>query len=255
MSQLQKRIQRLQRRDGPAMGFAQVVREQPRAVALVAMASNGKEAQAALDAGADAVIVEAGNASAVAAALKGVASDKVAVGALVASLTEADAEALRDAKCDFVVSPLDSTDSAAVETDKMGQVVSASLDMDDNTLRALGPLGLDGLFVQRSGGAMTLGQQLGLVRVASFASTGLIVTVETSATVGELRVLRDSGAVAVVAPAGSSAADLKKLGETLKAVPPPKKGKRDGGSDIAMIPAARGGVEEEHDHEEEHEDD
>jgi hypothetical protein len=125
--------------------------------------------------------------------------------------------------------------------------------MEDNTLRALGPLGFDGLFVQRAGGPMTLGQQLGLVRVASFASTGLIVTVEPSATVGELRVLRDSGAVAVVAPAGTSEKNLKALGETLKAVPAPKKGKRDG-ADIAMIPATKG-IEEEHEHEEEHEDD
>ena len=253
MSHLQKRIQRLQRRDGPAMGFAQVVREQPRAMALVALVSNAKDAHAALDAGADAILLEAGNAAAVATALKGLANDKVAVGALVASLTESDAEALRNAKCDFVVSPLDSTDSAAVETDKMGQVVAATLDMEDNTLRALGPLGFDGLFVQRAGGPMTLGQQLGLVRVASFASTGLIVTVEPSATVGELRVLRDSGAVAVVAPAGTSEKNLKALGETLKAVPAPKKGKRDG-ADIAMIPATKG-IEEEHEHEEEHEDD
>lgn len=254
MSQLQKRIQRLQRRDGPAMGFGRVTREQPRAMVLMALATNGKEAKTALDAGADAVLIEAANASAAASALADVADEKVAVGALVASLTEADAEALRKAKCDFVVSPLDSTDSAAVETDKMGQVVSATLDMEDNTLRALGPLGFDGLFVQRAGGPMTLGQQLALVRVASFASTGLIVTVEPSATVGELRVLRDSGAVAVVAPAGTSAEDLKALGETLKAVPAPKKGKRDS-SDIAMIPATKAAVEGDHEHEEEHEDD
>lgn len=253
MSQLQKRIQRLQRRDGPAMGFGRVVREQPRAMVLMALVANSKEAKAALDAGADAVLIEAASASAAASALNGVADEKVAAGVLVGSLSEADAEALRKAKCDFVVSPLDSTDSAAVETDKMGQVVAATLDMEDNTLRALGPLGFDGLFVQRAGGPMTLGQQLGLVRVASFASTGLIVTVEPSATVGELRVLRDSGAVAVVAPAGTSEKNLKALGETLKAVPAPKKGKRDG-ADIAMIPATKG-IEEEHEHEEEHEDD
>src|SRR5215212_10085838 len=145
MSQLQKRIQRLQRRDGPAMGFGRVTREQPRAMVLMALVANSKEAKTALDAGADAVLIEAANASAAISALDGVADDKVAVGALVGSLTEADAEALRKAKCDFVVSPLDSTDSAAVETDKMGQVVSATLDMEDNTLRALGPLGFDGL--------------------------------------------------------------------------------------------------------------
>ena len=252
MSQLQKRIQRLQRREGPSIGFGRVTREQPRAMALVATARNAAEVQAALDAGADAVLVDAGSASAAAAAMKDVASEKVAVGAGLAGLSEADAELLRNARCDFVVSPLETTDSAAVDTEKMGQVVVATLDMEDNTLRALGPLGLDGLFVQRTAGAMTLAQQLGLVRVASFASTGLLVTVETSAGVGELRVLRDSGALAVVAPAGASAEALKTLGETLKAVPAPKKGKREG-NDIAIVPASKAGSAEEEGGEEEDE--
>ena len=252
MSQLQKRIQRLQRREGPSIGFGRVTREQPRAMALVATARNAAEVQAALDAGADAVLVDAGSVSGAAAAMKDIASDKVAVGAGLAGLSEADAELLRNAHCDFVVSPLETTDSAAVDTEKMGQVVVATLDMEDNTLRALGPLGLDGLFVQRSAGAMTLAQQLGLVRLASFASTGLLVTVEPSAGVGELRVLRDSGALAVVAPAGASAEALKTLGETLKAVPAPKKGKREG-NDIAIVPASKAGNVEEEGGEEEDE--
>ena len=247
MSQLQKRIQKIQRREGPGIGFARVSREQPRAMAMLALVKSGDDARKALEAGADGVIVDAGNAGAAAAALKGVASDKVAVGALLSSLSEADAEALRGTVCDFVISPLDATDSAAVDADKMGQAVVASLDMDDNTLRALGPLGLDGLFIQRASGAMTLGQQLGLVRVASLAQTGLIVTVDTSASVGELRVLRDSGCVAVVAPAGAPGEALNKLSETLKAVPAPRRGKREG-NDIAIVPASRAGGEEEHEH-------
>jgi hypothetical protein len=250
MSQLQKRIQKLQRREGPAIGFGRVSREQPRAMGLIATARNAAEIQAALDAEADAVIVDAGGATAAAAVMEGIASDKLAIGALLASLSEADAAALREARCDFVISPLDTTDSAAFDTEKNGQAVVASLDMEDNTLRALAPLGLDGLFVQRAGGAMTLGQQLGLVRLASFASTGLIVTVQAGAGVGELRVLRDSGTAAVVAPAGTSADGLKALSDTLKAVPAPKKNKREG-SDMAIVPAARGAEEEEeHEHEE-----
>lgn len=245
MSQLQKRIQRLQRRDGPAIGFGRVTREQPRAMALVAVASKPAEIQAALDAEADAVIVSASNGEAAAKAMDGIATEKLAVGAQLASLSEADAETLRKAKCDFVISPLETTDSAAVDTERMGQVVVAPKDVEDNTLRALGPLGLDGLFVERSAGAMTLGQQLGLVRLASFSSTGLIVTIGAKPTVGELRVLRDSGALAVVAPAEASAAELKALSEALKAVPAPKKSKREG-SDMAIVPSSvKAGAEAE----------
>lgn len=244
MSQLQKRIQRLQRREGPAIGFGRVTREQQRAMALIATAKSAADVQSALDAEADAVIVEAGNASAAAALMDGVATEKLAVGALLASLADADADALRKAKCDFVVSPLDTTDSAAVDTEKMGQVVIASLELEDNTLRALAPLGLDGLYVTRAGGSMTLAQQLGLVRLASFASTGLIVTVDANAQVAMLRVLRDSGALAVVAPAGTSPEGLKALSDALKAVPAPKKGKREG-SDIALVPAGKSASEDE----------
>lgn len=238
MSQLQKRIQRLQRREGPAIGFGRVTREQPRAMALIATARTAAEIQAAVDAGADAVLVDAGNASAAAAAMNGIASEKLAIGAGLANLSEADAEVLRKANCDFVVSPLDTTDSAAVDSEKMGQVVVATLDMEDNILRAIGPLGLDGLFIQRASGPMTLAQQLALVRIASFAATGLIVSVEPGAAVSELRVLRDSGTLAVVAPSGTSAEALQTLGDTLKAVPAPKKGKREG-SDIAIVPASK----------------
>jgi 2-keto-3-deoxy-6-phosphogluconate aldolase len=173
MSQLQKRIHKIQRREGPGIGFGRVAREQPRAMALIATARNAAEAQAAIDAGADAVLLDAGGASAAAAAMKDIASEKLAVGAGLASLSEADAGALNDAHCDFVVSPLETTDSAAVDTEKMGQLVVATLDMDDNTLRALGPLGLDGLFVQRDPGPMTLAQQLGLVRLANCASSAI----------------------------------------------------------------------------------
>jgi hypothetical protein len=221
-------------------------------MALIATAKNAADIQAALDAGADAVLVDAGGAAAAAEVMAGIASDKLSVGAGLSSLSEADAEKLRAAHCDFVVSPLETTDSAAVDTEKMGQVVVATQDMEDNTLRALGPLGLDGLFVQRSNGAMTLGQQLGLVRLASFASTGLLASVESNATVGELRVLRDSGAFAVVAPAGTPPDGLQTLSETLKAVPAPKKGKREG-NDIAIVPASKAGAAEEEGEEEEDE--
>ena len=246
MSQLQKRIQRLQRRDGPAIGFGRVVREQPRAMALIATARNASEIQAALDAEADAVLVEAASAGEAASAMDGLATEKLAIGAIVPSLTAADAETLRKVKCDFVVSTLDGTDSTAVDTEKNGQVVVASEDMEDNILRALGPLGLDGLYVRLGGESisMTLGQRLGLVRLATFAATGLLATVNADAKAAGLRVLRDSGVLAVVAPGGASPEALKALSDELKAVPPPKKARHEGG-DMAIVPAGHAAAEED----------
>jgi hypothetical protein len=186
--------------------------------------------------------VEADSATAAANAMEGIAGEKLAIGALLNSVTAADAETLREVKCDFVVSPLDTTASAAVDTDKNGQVVIASQDMEDNTLRVLGPLGLDGLFVRLGSDSMTLGQQLGLVRMASFAATGLIVTVEAGMKAADLRVLRDSGVLAVAAPAGTSGEGLKALIAELKAVPAPKKGKREG-PDMALVPSGHAAAE------------
>ncbi len=250
MSQLQKTIARIQRREGPSIGFGPVNREQPRAMALVARVRSAAEARAALEAGADAVLFHFGDAATAAKEMEGVAGPKVAAGALLDRLTEEDAAVLRAARCDFVVSPLETTDSAAVDADQMGHVVIASESMEDNTLRALGPLGLDALYVERPHGPMKLAGQLGLVRIASFANTGLMATIDTQASVADLRVLRDSGVVAVVAPASATPADLTELVARLKAVPAPRKGKREGG-ELAIVPAVRSAASEEHEHEEE----
>jgi hypothetical protein len=53
--------------------------------------------------------------------------------------------------------------------------------------------------------------------------------------------------LAVVAPAGTSADGLRALSEQLKAVPAPKKGKREGG-DMAIVPSSsRGGSGDDED--------
>jgi 2-keto-3-deoxy-6-phosphogluconate aldolase len=249
MSQLQKIIARIQRREGPAIGFGRVSREKPRAMALVATVRSSADARAALDAGADAVLFVAGSASLAVEQLREVAGPKVAAGVSLPVLSVADAELLRNAGCDFVVSPLETTDSAAVDVEKMGHLVAASESIEDNTLRALGPLGLDGLFVKRTHGPMKLSEQLGLVRLSSFSATGLVVTVDLAASPADLRVLRDSGVVAIVAPEGATAADIASLDERLRAVPAPRKPRSDS-TQVALVPSLVGG----HDHDEEDDD-
>lgn len=236
MSELQKRIGRIGRRESTAIGFAAPAKERPRAMLLGAIASDGATARAAADAGADAVIVEAGTAVSAAEQLKALEGSKAVPGVLVPSLDEAGAEALKAAGCDFVICTLEGTAAAAVDTDRMGCVVVASSQLDDTTLRSLAPLGLDGLYVVRQAGAMTLATQLGLVRLASFAGSPLLVTVSPSASMPEIRALRDSGAVMAIAPAGSTAEQLGELSEALRSVPVAKKG-RGNQRDIALVPS------------------
>jgi hypothetical protein len=251
LSQLQKAIERIQRREGPRMGFSQAMRETPRAMLAGIIVNDAGPAKEMLAQGADVVIVRAKDATEAAARIAKVENGKAAIGALLTELDEAGAEALAKAKCDFVISPLEATTAEAVDTDRMGHVISAHRDLDDNTLRALGPLGLNALYVERAAGAMTMAGRLDLVRLATFTNTPLLVTVGTEAGVPELRVLRDSGVAAVIAPEGTTGAQMEKLFEALKAVPAPKRERR--GSDIAIVPAMGGGRDEEeedddHDH-------
>lgn len=246
MSQLQKKIQRIQRREGPRLGFGPSVREQPRAMLLGVLVNDAAGARAAAAAGADVVILQTTDASSAVAAVKGAEAKDTAIGAWLPALDEASATALREGGCDFAVGTLEGTASAAVDSEAMGQVIVAGEDMDDTTLRALAPLSLDGLFVAREGGPMTLAQQLGLVRLASFSGTPLLVTVAIAISVSELRVLRDSGVGVVVAPATASPPELEALNANLRAVPAPKRGRRDG-ADIAIVPAAAAAAGHEHD--------
>jgi hypothetical protein len=129
----------------------------------------------------------------------------------------------------------------------MGQVLVAESAMDDTTLRALAGLGLDALLVEHGKGAMSLADQLQLVRLASFASTPLLATVSPEASVAELRVLRDSGVACVLLAPGSSKAQIEGLSDRLRAVPA-RKPRREGG-EMALVPsvAASGANHEEED--------
>lgn len=245
MSELQKRIGKTQRRQAAGgFGFGSARREQPRAMLAAVLVNDTAAAKAAVEAGADVVIIDGRDATGAAAAIKPL--DKVCAGAKLATLDEAGAKALRDAGCDFVISPLDKTASAAVDTEEMGQVVVASDDHTDTMLRALPPLGLDALYVDGANDATTLDKQLELVRLSSFSSSPLMVTVGADATASELRVLRDSGAAIAVLPMGTSGADIARLVETLRVVPSPKKAKSDSGA-MALVPSMGKRDDEEED--------
>ncbi len=243
MSELAKRIGRIQRREvSGGMGFGATRREQPRAMLLAVTVATSAEAKTAVASGADIAILTGPGA---AAAIKGL--DKVCAGAQLDTLDEAAAAALRQAGCDFVISPLETTASAAVDTDAMGQVVAIADSISDATLRALGPLGLDALFVPTDHGTTTLAAQLELVRFASLSGLPLAVPIAPGAAVPQLRVLRDSGVAMVIAAAGANAEQIKALVDSLKAVPAPKKGSK--GGDMAIVPsiAQRGGDEDDDD--------
>ncbi|KAA0238927.1 hypothetical protein EDM76_04060 [bacterium] len=252
MSQLKKMIARLGRPQNAGIGFGPVSREKPKALLLAALAPDAGTARQLLEAGADVAIACAADAQGVRSVIEGLAGGKVIAGAWVSAIDGAGAEALRSAGCDFVISTVEGTAADAVDPDQMGVVVAVDNRLDDTTLRAMAPLGLDGLFVERSPGNMNLAAQLDLVRLATLSGTPLLVTASADVTVAELRVLRDSGVAAVVLPESAATGEVKALAERLRTVPA-RKPKREG-QDIALVPSmASGSGDHEPDEEEEEE--
>jgi methylmalonyl-CoA mutase cobalamin-binding subunit len=248
LSQLQKAIGRIQRREGPRIGFGAVSREKPRAMLLGVISTSASAAKAALDGDADLVVLRPPDTSTAASLLREIGTGRCA-GAILPALGDADAEMLREAGCDFVITTLAGAAATAVDPEKMGHVVAVTDAMEDTTLRALGPLGLDGLYIEHAANSMSLAGQLELVRLSSFSSSPLIASIGATPTAGELRVLRDSGVAAVVAPEGTSPEQITALAELLKSVPPPRKPRREGG-EIALVPTVVGAEAEEEEEEE-----
>lgn len=244
MTQLQKAIAKIQKRDAPGIGFGQIRREQPKTILLAVEVADSAAATAALDAGADFFIASGlGAADLIKATGK---ADRG--GARVEALDEATADALKEAGALFAACTPANTKASALDADRLGFIAIVDPALDEQTLRALAGLGLDGLAIPATTIPETLADQLALVRLAQLGGAPVLAPVSATATTAQLRVLRDSG-VAIVVAAGASTEQVTALTAAIKALPPRKKGDSDG-KDIAMIPAmGHKGEEEEHDHE------
>jgi hypothetical protein len=247
MSQLRKKIERLQKRDGPGMGFAHVARQQAAAMLLGVLGGDAKETRSAFDAGADFAVVRADGSRSAAQTVKQLAGEGACLGAWLPSLSADDSETLREAGCDFTISSFEGTASVAVDPDRMGHVLQVPTEgVEDSILRALAPLGLDALLFEGEATGLSLASQLQLVRLSAFSGTPLIVTVSGEPSPAELRTLRDSGCAAIILVEDAAPSRVSALLETLKAVPPPRKAKREG-PDVAIVPATGASNEHEDD--------
>ena len=247
MTRLQQAISRIQRREGPRLGFGAPTREQPRAMLAAALASSSGAVPALAAAGADVIILEAADAASYASAVSDIDSGDAVLGVVLARLDGDAAARLGDAGCDFAVSPLEETASVAIDPEGIGVVIRASANLSDATLRAVGPLGLDGIYLEVPAASLGLPEQLELVRLASLTSTPLVAAVGGVPGVADLRVLRDSGVAAVVLPAAASVEQLEELVTNLKAVPAPNRARRERSGEAALVPSVAPQAEPEAD--------
>jgi hypothetical protein len=149
------------------------------------------------------------------------------LGVRVDSATAQDAAAASAAGADFLVCSDEHTEAAALLDQKLGYVLVAPVPIapvlqgphsDDDALRLLRPLDLDGLVISALPERMTLRQQLHVRRLSELARKPLFVRTEARVTATDLELWRDAGVVAVV----TNGYNVASLVEAANAVPPPR---------------------------------
>lgn len=237
MSKFRTRIRDIGRAPG-GMGFAAIARqERPRYMLVVAEANSAEEAQAAAEAGADAVIVPG-------AASSGL-SLKVPVGVRIEDATRTEVDSAREAGADFFLFDDGRTHAAALTVEEMGAVLLLGADQDEQRLRSVSAIDLDAVLVEADADVITVREQIELRRVAALTGAPLLVRSNGRADAAILEAWRDAGAPAVLVAASDVASAL----EAARQVPAPRRSEH-------RLPSLGAPVTESHhhDHDDEYDD-
>lgn len=211
MSKFRTRIRDIGHAPG-GMGFSAIARqERPRYVIVVAEASSAAEATAAVEAGADAILLTG--------AMPAGLSVKVPVGVRIEDATHADVAAARDAGADFFLFDDGRSHAAALTVDDIGSVLILGADQDEQRLRSVGAIDLDAVLVEADADLITVREQIELRRVAAFTGAPLLLRAIGRPDAAMLEAWRDAGAPAVLVSAAETTATL----EAARAVPAPRR--------------------------------
>ncbi|MEX2238837.1 MAG: hypothetical protein WEB00_15035 [Dehalococcoidia bacterium] len=138
---------------------------------------------------------------------------------------------------DFLVID-ETTPAAALLNEDVGYLMRATPDIPDSFLRALQSLPLDGLIVTASGD-ITVREQVEMARLAGFTGKPLFVEVAPDVASKQLEVLREAGAVGLIADAARGAEAIAGLRRTISALPPRRKRVREERDAVSVaMPAA-----------------
>jgi hypothetical protein len=176
---------------------------------------------AAINAGADFVIVESAGATPDGAALRTAAGElPLAVAAKVESLD--GAKALFEAKVDALL-VWDDTNAAALLVEDLGYVMVLPSTPEEEFLRGLATLNLEAVVLERLPSPLTLAGQVQVNRVAALTGKPLLCIARSGLSPEELQSLRSAGAVGVL----SGADQVAGLKEAIAALPPRRQRKDD----------------------------
>jgi len=237
MSRFRTRIRDIGHAPG-GMGFSAIARqERPRYVIVVAEANSADEARAAVEAGADAVVMVG--------AMPAGLSLKVPVGVRIEDATRDEVAAARDAGADFFLFDDGRSHAAALTVDDIGSVLLLGADQDEQRLRSVAAIDLDAVLVEAEADLITVREQIELRRVAGYIGAPILLKSIGRPDTGILEAWRDAGAPAVLVPAADTAATL----EAARAVPAPRR------STERRLAILGGPAREAEGHDHDHEDD
>ena len=222
-------------------GFAVAGRATARQILVVAEAADAAAAGAAVEAGADAILLR--RSDALSAAASGVAGLR---------LEDADADAVTQARAagaDFFVFDDGRAAASALTPTDIGRVLILGPDQDTERLRTVAAIDLDAVIVEAAPGAMTVRDQLALRRVAMLTGAPLLIAAAGEPDTASLTAWRDAGALAILV--SGDAAAVRRAVAAADAVPaPPRREDRERAT--PLIGAPRGGG---HTHDDDDDDD
>jgi hypothetical protein len=210
-------------------------------------ASEASKAEDAAKKGADALIIEGGDAGKVRDFAKKVPG--LVLGVRPQKTERDQIAALRQAGADFVVLDAESGMADALLEENIGFVLVSRGDTDDTRLRILADLNLDALIPPPPDGALTIERLLELRRMSALGRTPLFVEVSADSEASTLQTLRESGIAGVIVE-GPAIGKLGKLRDTIGALPA-RGMKRKERSEATIPAAAMAG----HDHDDDFDDD
>jgi hypothetical protein len=237
MSKLSEAIKKAGRTSPAPLGFAAralTATVSPTMLCIVRLNANeSSKAEDASRKGADAVIIDGGDAGKVSDFAK--KAPDILLGVRPNKTDREQIASMREAGADFVVLDTESGEADALLEEDLGFVLLARSDADDTRLRLLGDLNLDALIPPPPDGSLTIDRLLELRRISALGRTPLFVEISGDAEASRLQALRESGVAGVIIE-GSALGKLGKLRDAIAALPPRGKKREERGE--AMIPAA-----------------
>jgi len=221
MSKLSDAIRRAGRTAPSPLGFAArpaaSAAASPTVLCLVRLNSNeANKVEEAAKKGADAVIIDGGDADKVKDFAK--KAPGLVLGVRPQKPEREQITSLREAGADFVVLDAESAMADALLEENIGFILLVLSDADDTRLRLLSDLNLDALVPPPPDGALTIQRLLELRRFSALGRTPLLVEVSGDADASSVQALRESGVAGVIIE-GSSLGKLEKLRAAVAALP------------------------------------